>query len=70
MKLIITINTEEDAFHDDIDHHYDPNPELARILGKLLDMVETLPRTFMTKGSVYYLRDSNGNTVGKAEVKP
>ena len=40
--------------------------ELARILRELADRLEDSP---LVDGDEYRLRDYNGNTVGKAEVK-
>ncbi len=59
--MIITIKTCNAAFHDG----YGPAPEVARILRKLADRLESggLPRV----GCAEQLQDSNGNYVGKAE---
>lgn len=55
MKYTIEINCDNDAFGDD------PTPEVARILHKLADQIETCA---VLDGHI--LRDANGNRVGQS----
>ena len=57
----LTIEANNAAFED-----AGAGNEVARILRELADRLEDSP---LVDGDEYLLRDYNGNTVGKAEVK-
>ena len=62
MKYRIVIETDNDAFYDG-DGQYDPAPEIAGILEELAEKI----RAGRASAPVN-LRDSNGNTVGRASM--
>lgn len=62
MKYRVVIDTDNAAFYD-LDGDYDPGPEIAGILEELAERL----RAGRASGPVN-LRDSNGNTVGRASM--
>lgn len=60
MEFVITISMNNAAFEEQ------PNLELARILRKLADRLET---EWPLPDGTCVLRDINGNSVGTAQVK-
>lgn len=58
MKLVITIETGNEAFNPD------PAPECMKILRSVVDRMET---TRFNPGDELYLYDANGNRVGLAK---
>ena len=64
MKLIIEIDTSNEAFDDA------PGFEVARILRDLAGKLDTRSRqSLRDRAEDLSLRDSNGNTVGKVMVR-
>lgn len=66
MEYVITINLDNAAFYDDgmddVELMHNPGPEVARLLRKLADECDGGPY----EGK---LKDINGNTVGRAEIR-
>ena len=60
MRYLVEIATDNDAFYPE------PGPELARILRKLADRIETAAPDELTDAG--RLMDYNGNTVGSAAL--
>lgn len=61
MELIIKIRMDNAAFEE-------PGPEVARILRELAALADRELIT-ATVGQISVLRDSNGNSVGSADVR-
>lgn len=64
MTFTLTVETDNDAFHDADGDHY-PGPELVRIMGTIINRIMATDEPFPMK-----ILDRNGTTVGRAELTP
>ena len=67
MKLVIEIEMENAAFHDEASGRFEPSAEVSRILTRYFIKKPLLD---YDEGEQMILRDFNGNKVGVATVMP